>query len=51
MIPTDFCGDMSNGLKDIAIYDKFKNGHMVNWLDDMAKIYITIYFLILVDTI
>ncbi len=30
MIPTDFCADMSNGSKDIAIYDKFQNvGHVV----------------------
>ncbi len=29
MIPTDFCADMSNGSKDIAIYDKFQNvGHV-----------------------
>ncbi len=30
MIPTDFCADMSNGSKNIAIYDKFQNiGHVV----------------------
>ncbi len=30
MIPTDFCADVSNGSKHIAIYDKFQNGgHMV----------------------
>ncbi len=34
MIPTDFFVQMSNGSKDIAIYDKFQNGgHVVSdWL-------------------
>ncbi len=26
MIPTDVCADVSNGSKDIAIYDKSQNG-------------------------
>ncbi len=30
MIPNNLCGEMSNGTKDIAIYDKFQNGgHVV----------------------
>lgn len=30
IIPTDFCADMSNGLKYIAVYDRFHSGrHMV----------------------
>ncbi len=30
MIPTHFCADMSNGSKDITIYDKIQNGgHVV----------------------